>query len=70
MSQFDPGLPSVRQVQSYIQDKQEVEVKLISDDLLVGRILWQDPDCMYLVDHYEKPTLVWRQSLVYLKPKA
>jgi host factor-I protein len=70
MSQFDPGLPSVRQVQSYIQDKQEVEVKLITDDLLVGRILWQDSNCMYLVDHYEKPTLVWRQSLVYLKPKA
>jgi hypothetical protein len=22
------------------------------------------------VDHYEKPTLVWRQALVFLKPKA
>jgi host factor-I protein len=70
MSQFDPGLPSVRQVQSYIQDKQEVEIKLISDDLLVGRIIWQDPNCLCLVDHYEKSTLIWQQSLVYLRPKA
>ncbi|MFM7909926.1 MAG: Hfq-like protein, partial [Microcystis sp.] len=36
----------------------------------VGRILWQDVNCLYLVDHYDKPTLIWQQSLVYLKPKA
>jgi host factor-I protein len=70
MSQFDTGLPSVRLVQDYIKDKQEVEVKLTSDDLLVGRLVWQDPDCLCLLDQYEQPTLVWRQSLVYLKPKA
>jgi host factor-I protein len=70
MSDFDPGLPSIRQVQTYIQDKQEVELKLTSDDLLVGKIIWQDANCLCLVDHYEKPTLVWRQALVFLKPKA
>jgi host factor-I protein len=70
MSQFDTGLPSVRLVQDYIKDKQEVEIKLTSDDLLVGRLVWQDPDCLCLLDQYEQPTLVWRQSLVYLKPKA
>jgi host factor-I protein len=70
MSQFDTGLPSVRLVQEYIKDKQEVEIKLTSDDLLVGRLVWQDPDCLCLLDQYEQPTLVWRQSLVYLKPKA
>lgn len=70
MSQFDPGLPSIKQVQSYIQEKREVEIKLSTDDLLVGRILWQDANCLYLVDHYDKPTLIWQQSLVYLRPKA
>ncbi|MFM6896494.1 MAG: Hfq-related RNA-binding protein, partial [Microcystis panniformis] len=47
MSQFDPGLPSIKQVQSYIQEKREVEIKLSTDDLLVGRILWQDVNCLY-----------------------
>ena len=70
MSDFDAGLPGVRQVQNYIKDKQEVELKLITDDLLVGKIIWQDADCMYLLDHYEQPILIWRQALVYIKPKA
>jgi host factor-I protein len=70
MSDFDTGLPSVRQIQSFIKDKLEVELKLTSDDLLVGRIRWQDAQCLCLVDQYDQITLVWRQSLVYLKPKA
>jgi host factor-I protein len=70
MSEFDPGLPNVRQVQNYIKDKQEVELKLITDDLVVGKIIWQDPDCLCLMDHYEQPMMIWRQSLVYLKSKA
>ncbi len=70
MSEFDTGLPSVRIIQSYINDKKEVELKLVTDDLIVGRIVWQDINCFCLVDQYEQPTLVWRQSLVYLKQKA
>jgi host factor-I protein len=70
MAEFDSGLPSIRQVQGFIKDKQEVEVKLSTDDLLMGKILWQDSDCICLVDHYDQPTLIWRQALVYLKPKA
>ena len=70
MTDFDAGSPGVRQVQNYIKDKQEVELKLITDDLLVGKIIWQDTDCMCLLDHYEQPTLIWRQALVYIKPKA
>jgi host factor-I protein len=70
MSEFDTGLPSVRQVQSFIKDKQEIEMKLITDELLVGKILWQDANCICLLDRNEQQTLVWRQALVYLKPKA
>ena len=70
MSQFDPGLPSVKQVQSYIQEKREVEIKLSTDDLLVCRILQLNFNCLYLVDQYDKPTLFWQHYLVYLRPKA
>ena len=70
MSEFDISLPSTRQVQGLIQDKNEVELKLVTDDLLVGKIRWQDPDCLCLIDHYDQPTIVWRQAIVYLKPKA
>ena len=70
MSEFDISLPGIRQVQQLIQEKSEVELKLVTDDLLVGKIRWQDPDCMCLIDHYDQPTIVWRQAIVYLKPKA
>ncbi|GAB4551150.1 MAG: hypothetical protein Tsb0014_45490 [Pleurocapsa sp.] len=70
MTEFDANLPSIKQIQNYIKDQQEVEMKLITDDLIVGKILWQDPNCVCLVDHYNQPTLIWRQALVYLKPKA
>ena len=46
MTEFNTDLPGVRQVQGYIKDKQEVELKLITDDLVVGKILWQDADSL------------------------
>lgn len=70
MSGFNTDLPSVRQVQTYIKDKQEVELKLMTDDLLVGKVFWQDDYCICLLDQYDKPILIWRHSLVYIKPKA
>jgi host factor-I protein len=70
MTEFDTALPGVRQIQNYIKEKQEVELKLVTDDLVVGKITWQDDDCLCLMDHYNQQTIIWRQALVYLKPKA
>ena len=70
MTEFDTGLPSVKLVQGYIKDKQEVELKLITDDLIVGTILWQDNQCLCIKDHYEQSTLIWRQAIVFIKSKA
>ena len=70
MSEFDTALPGVIQVQNYIKNKQEVELKLVTDDLVVGKITWQDADSICVVDHYNQQTIIWRQALVFLKPKA
>ncbi|MDJ0575174.1 MAG: RNA-binding protein hfq [Xenococcaceae cyanobacterium MO_234.B1] len=70
MTEFDTGLPSIKQLQGYVKDNQEVELKLVTDDLIVGKIMWQDPQCICLLDHYDQPTLIWRQAIVYLKAKA
>jgi host factor-I protein len=70
MTEFDTALPSVRQIQTYTKEKQEVELKLVTDDLVVGKIIWQDDNCLCLMDHYNQQTIIWRQALVYLKPKA
>ncbi len=70
MSDFESGLPSNRQIQSLIKENRDAELKLMTDDLLVGKIRWQDQYCICLVDHYDQPTVVWRHAIVYLKPKA
>lgn len=70
MSDFNTGLPSIRQIQSSIKDKREVELKLVTNDLLVGKILWQDSNCICLVDENEQQILIWRRAIAYLKPKA
>lgn len=70
MPEFDTSLPSIRLLQALIKDKQEVEVKLVTDDLLVGKIFWQDLECICLVDHYDQKTIIWRQAIVFMKPKA
>jgi host factor-I protein len=70
MSEFENDLPSYRQIQTLIQEKREAELKLITDDLLVGKIRWQDQYCICILDHYDQPTMVWRHAIAYLKPKA
>jgi host factor-I protein len=42
---------------------------LVTDDLLVGKIFWQDMECICILDHYDQKTVVWRQAIVYMKPK-
>jgi host factor-I protein len=68
--EFNTGLPSTRQVQAAIKNKQDVELKLLTNDLIAGKVKWQDDDCICIVDHYDQPTIVWRHAIAYLKPKA
>lgn len=64
------GLPNFRQIQSLIKDQGEVEIKVTTNDLLVGKVRWQDEQCLCLLDHYDQPTIIWKQAIVFLKPKA
>jgi host factor-I protein len=64
------GMPSFRQLQTLIQSGSEVELKLMTNDLLVGKVRWQDDVCICLMDHYDQQTIVWKQAIAFLKPKA
>jgi host factor-I protein len=68
--ELETGLPSVRQVQTLIRENQEIELKLVTGDLLAGKLRWQDSNCLSITDQYDQQTIVWRQAIVYLKPKA
>jgi host factor-I protein len=70
MSEFDIGLPSIRQIQTYLKDQQLVEIQLTTNDVLEGMILWQDQNCLCLQDQQQQSILVWRQAIAYLKAKT
>ncbi len=70
MSEFDTGLPSVRQVQRYIKDKQTVVIQLVTTETMTGQVLWQDPQCLCLSDESNQSLLIWRHALVYIKPAS
>lgn len=68
-TELETGLPSVRQLQNLIREGKEVELKLMTGDLLAGKIRWQDNYCISLTDQYDQDTIIWRQAIVYLKPR-
>ena len=68
MTEFDTGLPSVRQVQRYIKDQQKIVIQLSTKETIIGQVLWQDPQCICVSDQSEQSLLIWRQALIYIKP--
>ncbi|MCS7030490.1 MAG: hypothetical protein NZL92_03010 [Gloeomargarita sp. SKYG116] len=66
-NELDTGLPSVRQVQTFIKDKTGVEVKLTTGDILHGQIVWQDPQYFRLVTGQQEGFLLYRAHVVYIK---
>ena len=65
-NEFDTALPSIRQVQTLIKEATIIELKLVTGDLLTGKIGWQDQNCLCLLDVTNQPTTVWRQEIAYL----
>jgi host factor-I protein len=70
LTEFDTTLPSIRQVQNLIKQTITVELKLLTQDVLIGRVLWQDPQCICIADENNQQTTVWKQAIAYIKPKT
>jgi host factor-I protein len=69
MAELETGLPSVRQIQGFIKQGQEVELKLLTQDLLIGYVRWQDSNCIGLSTQDGQPMVIWRHAIAYIKPQ-
>ena len=67
LTELDTSLPSVKQVQNSIKEAKPIELKLVTGDLLAGKILWQDQHCILLADQKTQKTMIWKQSIAYMK---
>jgi host factor-I protein len=69
MTELDVNLPSIRQTQGLIKDKIGVEIKLLTNDVFTGRIIWQDTECLFIIDANEQKVLIYRHAIVFIKPQ-
>lgn len=67
-TELDTGLPSVRFIQELVRHGTSIELQLTTNEKLTGKIRWQDPQVICLVDASETNILIWRQTIAYLKP--
>lgn len=64
------GLPSGRSLSIWIKSGQLVNVKMLTNEVLEGRLRWQDSDCLGLIDGADQTILIWRQAIAYIRPKS
>lgn len=69
LAELDTSLPSVRQIQTLIKEGSQAEIKLVTGDVISGKILWQDPHCMMVLDNNSDRTTIWKQAIAYIKTK-
>lgn len=67
---LNTDLPSVRQIQTYIREKLTIEVKLLTGDVIVGTVFWQDSDCICLRDASEQPVMIFRPAIAFIRAQA
>jgi host factor-I protein len=70
MAELDVNLPSIRQTQGLIKDKIGVEIKLLTNDIFTGRIVWQDTECLFVSDVSDQKTLIYRHAIAFIKPQG
>jgi len=66
-TEFDISLPSIKQLQNWIKQTTTVEFKLLSGDLITGRVFWQDHNCVSILDGDGKQITVWKHAIAYMK---
>ncbi|MEA5462786.1 Hfq-related RNA-binding protein [Leptothoe sp. PORK10 BA2] len=65
-TEFDTGLPSVRQIQTLIREQKTVEIKLMTGDIFNGIVIWQDAHGICLsVDG--QTVVAMRAAIAYIK---
>ena len=69
-AELETGLPSIRLLQTFVKEGKEVEIKLLTNDVLGGTIRWLDQNCICLMEQSNQPTIVWLQAIAYVKPKS
>jgi|TARA_B100001989_G_C24184622_1_gene290606 host factor-I protein len=66
---FDPSLPGIRLLQTWIREQRVLGLELMDGRRLDGRLVWQDPHYFALHrDDSVDPVLINRQTVLTVRP--
>lgn len=68
-TEFDTSLPSIRQIQQLIKQAALVDFKMVTGDLITGKISWHDPNCVCIVDEHQQQITLWKHAIAYFHLK-
>jgi host factor-I protein len=66
LGNLNTSLPSTRKMHSFIREKQEIQVKLLTGEVVTGRLLWLDEHCL-MIESGEDKMMVWVNAIAYIK---
>jgi host factor-I protein len=66
LGNLNTSLPSTRKMHSFIREKQEIQVKLLTGEVVTGRLLWLDEHCL-MIESGDEKMMVWVNAIAYVK---
>ena len=68
-SGFDPSLPGIRLIQSWIREQRVLGIELNDGGRVDGRLVWQDPQYFALQrEDNDDPVLINRLAVITIRP--
>jgi host factor-I protein len=68
-SSFDPSLPSIRLLQTWIRERKILSLELTDGRRLIGVLIWQDHHCLCLQPtDSDEPVLISRGAMLLVRP--
>ncbi|MBC8169196.1 MAG: Hfq-related RNA-binding protein [Synechococcus sp.] len=68
-SSFDPSLPSIRLLQTWIRERKILSLELADGRRLIGVLIWQDQLCLALQpSDSDDPVLINRAAMLLVRP--
>jgi host factor-I protein len=68
-SSFDPSLPSIRLLQTWIREQKILSLELTDGRRLIGVLIWQDHHCLALKpSDTDDPVLISRAAMLLVRP--
>jgi len=68
-SSFDPSLPSIRLLQTWIREQKILSLELSDGRRLIGVLIWQAQHCLALQpSDSDDPVLISRAAMLLIRP--